>query len=66
MLAVAGLMVGLYIITKMIDLILERTRASASGTGFIVIMATLTILATLVAMAYFVVGPDLLKMTGFK
>lgn len=52
MLAVMGLMVGLYIITRMFELIFDR--ATKPGSMLFVIMGAVTILATLGAMAYFV------------
>ena len=59
MLAVMGLMVGLYIITRMLELIFDRATKPAST--LLVIMGAVTILATLGAMASFVAGPQLFK-----
>lgn len=44
MLAVMGLMVGLYIITRMLELIFDK--ATKPGSTLLVIMAAATILAT--------------------
>jgi hypothetical protein len=56
MLAVMGLMVGFYIITKMMEIISARYHQPKVGvTGF---MAVITILVTLCAMLYFVFGPS--------
>jgi TRAP-type uncharacterized transport system fused permease subunit len=59
MLAVMGLMVGFYIITRMLELIFDRATKPAST--LLVIMGAVTILATLAAMAYFVAGPQPFK-----
>jgi len=59
MLAVMGPMVGLYIITRMLEIIFDR--ATKPGSTLLVIMGAVTILATLGAMAYFLAGPQLFK-----
>jgi hypothetical protein len=65
MLAVMGLMVGFYIITRMMEIIAARYhQPKLSATG---VMAVITILVTLCAMVYFVLGPDLMKgMVGLR
>jgi hypothetical protein len=65
MLSVMGLMVGFYIITRMMEIVAARysqPKLGATGT-----MAIITIIATVAAMIYFVVGPDLIKaFVGLK
>ena len=59
MLAVMGLMVGFYIITRICELISARYHQPKIGVAGA--MAVITILVTIGAMVYFLIGPDLMK-----
>jgi hypothetical protein len=65
MISVFGIMVGFYIITRMLEII--SARKSQPNLGITGWMAAITILVTLGAMLYFLLGPDLMKgLVGLK
>jgi len=58
MIGVLGLMVGMYILTRMVELLDDRN-AKGKNLGVTGVFAALTMLATICAMIYFILGPDL-------
>lgn len=59
MIAVLGIMVGFYILTRMTEIL--EARQMKPKIGFVGVMAWLTIIVAIIAMTYFLLGPDLFR-----
>jgi hypothetical protein len=58
MIGILGLIVGMYVLTRMIEL-LDGRNIKGKNLGVAGVFAILTMLATICAMIYFILGPDL-------